>query len=193
MRNGVPLAPACRACLDAARRLHSTAEVTELIADTVQRGLCTPAQLAQELQLGNQRGSATPRQILADVAEGIRSTAERDAKRLLARSGLPEPWRNAKVYDAQGRLLGISDVWFDEVALTWEINSYAWHLSPAAYAREVKRTAAMAGAGVWVVPVLPTALRDDPTGSLADLCSGYDAAAKRPRPDVRAVRTTAGA
>jgi hypothetical protein len=98
--------------------------------------------------------------------------------------------RNAKVYDAEGRLLGISDVWFDEVALTWEINSYAWHLSPAAYAREIKRTATMAGAGVWVVPVLPTALRDDPEDSLADLCNGYRAAAERPRPPVRAVRST---
>jgi hypothetical protein len=193
VKGGVPLAPACRACLDAARRLHSAAEVTELIADTVQSGLSNPAQLAQELQLGSQRGSATPRQVLADVAEGIRSTAERDAMRLLARSGLPEPWRNVAVYDAEGHFLGISDVWFDEVALTWEINSYAWHLNPAAYAREIKRTATMAGAGVWVVPVLPTGLRDDPTGSLTDLCSAYGEAAKRPRPNVRAVRTTAAA
>ncbi len=34
-------------------------------------------------------GSATPRRVLVDVSEGIRSTAERDAKRLVARSGLP--------------------------------------------------------------------------------------------------------
>jgi hypothetical protein len=190
VKGGVPLAPAARSCLDAVRRLHSTAETTEVLADVVQRGLCTPAQLATELRLGSQRGSATPRRVLADIADGVRSAAERDAKRLFARSGLPEPWRNAKFYDAEGRLLGISDVWFDEVALTWEINSYAWHLSPAAYAREIKRTATMAGAGVWVVPVLPTALRDDPEDSLADLCNGYRAAAERPRPPVRAVRST---
>ena len=29
--------------------------------------------------------------------------------------------------DAGGRLLWISDAWFDDVALTLEINSYAWH------------------------------------------------------------------
>jgi len=49
-RDRVPLAPAARACLDAGRRLHAGAEITELIADAVQRGLCTPAQLAAELE-----------------------------------------------------------------------------------------------------------------------------------------------
>jgi hypothetical protein len=188
VRDGVPLAPACRACLDGARRLHSAAEITELIADAVQRRLCTPAQLATELREGSQRGSATPRRVLADVADGVRSTAERDAKRLLAGSGLPDPWWNVEVYDARGRFLGISDAWFDEVALTWEINSYAWHLNPQAYAREVKRTAEMAATGVVVVPVLPTALRDDSADSLSDLEAAYEAAARRPRPTVRAVR-----
>jgi hypothetical protein len=193
LRDDLPLAPVPRACLDAVRRLHSAAEITELIADAVQRRLCTPAQLAGELRLGSQRGSATPRRVLADVADGVRSTAERDAKRLLARSGLPEPWRNAEVRDVHGRLLGISDVWFDDVALTWEINSYAWHLNPQAYAAEVKRTATMAAAGIAVVPVLPTALRDDPVGSIADLVAAHRAAANRTRPAVRAVRLTAAA
>ena len=113
--------------------------------------LCTPAQLAAELREGSQRGSATPRRVLADVADGVRSTAERDAKRLLAQSGLPEPWWNAEVRDQRGRLLGIADAWFDEVALAWEINSYAYHLLPQDYAREVKRTAEMAAAGVIVL------------------------------------------
>jgi hypothetical protein len=191
VRDGVPLAPVARACLDAARRLHSAAEVTELIADTVQRRLCTPAQLAGELREGSQRGSATPRRVLADVSDGVRSTAERDARRLLARSGLPEPWWNAEVCDSTGRRLGFADAWFDEVALTWEINSYAWHLLPQYYAREVKRSAAMAAVGIAVVPVLPAALHDDPAGSLADLVAAYRAAAARPRPPVRAIRAAA--
>jgi hypothetical protein len=188
IREGVPLAPVPRACLDGARRLHRAAEITELIADTVQRGLCTPAQLATELQEGSQRGSAMPRRVLADIADGVRSTAERDAKRLVARSGLPAPWWNVPVYDDRGRLLGIADGWFDEVALAWEINSYAWHLLPRYYANEVKRTAGLTAAGVAVLPVLPTSLRDDGDGCLAELEAAYAAAARRPRPPVRAVR-----
>ncbi len=127
----------------------------------MQRRLCTPAQLAAELREGSQRGSATPRRVLVDVSEGIRSTAERDAKRLVARSGLPAPWWNVAVYDERGRLLGIADAWFDEVALAWEINSYAWHLNPESYAREITRTADMTAANVVVLPVLPTALHRD--------------------------------
>jgi len=190
VRDAVPVAPAFRACLDGARRLHSTAEITELIADAVQRGLCMPAQLAAELREGSQRGSAAPRRVLADISAGVRSTAERDAKRLLRRSGLPEPWWNVAVHDARGRLLGVSDAWFDEVALTWEINSVAWHLRPEDYAREVSRTADMTAANVMVLPVLPSALHRDPDGSMATLVAAYRAATLRPRPPVRAVRRT---
>jgi hypothetical protein len=188
LREGVPLAPVPRACLDAARRLRSAAELTELIADTVQRQLCTPAHLAAELREGSQRGSAMPRRVLADVAAGVRSTAERDAKRLLARSTLPEPWWNVEVRTLGGRLLGIADAWFDEVALAWEINSYAWHLLPQYYTREVKRTAGLTAEGVTVLPVLPTSLRDDGDRSLSELEAAYTAAGRRPRPPVVAIR-----
>ena len=41
VRGGVPLAPVPRAVIDAARRLRDAREITELIADPVQRGLCT--------------------------------------------------------------------------------------------------------------------------------------------------------
>jgi hypothetical protein len=73
-----------------------------------------------------------PRWVLAEVGAGLRSAAERDAKPLWRRSRLPQPWWSVPVHDAHGRLLGIADAWFDDVALAWEINSYAWHLSPEA-------------------------------------------------------------
>jgi hypothetical protein len=38
--DGVPLAPPARACIDTARRLSDPREVTELLGDAVQRGLC---------------------------------------------------------------------------------------------------------------------------------------------------------
>lgn len=129
-----------------------------------------------------------PRRVLADVADGVRSTAERDAKRLLAGSNLPEPWWNVEIWALGGRLLGIADAWFDDVGLTWDINSYAWHLLPRYYAHEVKRTATLTAEGVVVVPVLPTALHRDGPGCLADPEAAHAAAARRPRPPVIAVR-----
>ena len=37
--------------------------------------------------------------------------------------------------------------WWDDIALAWEINSFAWHLAPEDYAREQARTARFTGRG----------------------------------------------
>src|SRR4029079_11075840 len=100
-------------------------------------------------------GTAVPRSVLREVSAGVRSAAERTAKAVWRRSGLPEPWWHAAVYDAGGRLLGIADAWWDDVALAWEINSVAWHLAPGDYAREQARTARCTAAGIPVRPTLP--------------------------------------
>ncbi len=188
VRDGLPLAPVPRAVVDAVRRMRDARDVTEMLADPVQRGLCTVAQLSAELAECNRRGSATPRRVLTAVSTGIRSAAERDAQRLWRRSGLPEPWWNAAVFDSRGTLLGIADAWFDEIAFAWEINSYMWHLNPEAYAREQEKTALFTAAGIPVLPTQPTRLHAAPDDVLRELCSAYQHAALRPRPPVRAVR-----
>jgi len=187
-RGGVPLAPVPRAVIDAARRLRDAREITELLADPVQRGLCTAAQLCTELGECGRRGSATPRRVIREVSAGIRSAAEADAKRLWRASGLPEPWWNVPVYDASGTFLGTADGWFDEVALVWEINSLAWHLNPIDYEREQERIARFVAAGVPVLPTQPVRLRSDERAVRHELCGAYDHAAARPRPAVRAIR-----
>ena len=189
LRSGLPFAPPGRATVDAGRRISAPAEVTELMADAVQRGLCTVRELAVEVDDAQRRGTAVPRRILRDVQDGVRSAAERDAKKLWARSGLPEPWWNARVYDAQGRLLGIADAWFDDVALAWEINSVEWHLGPKEYAHEQERTALFTAAGALVLPTQPRRLRNEPRPVLGELCGAYTHAATRPRPALRAERT----
>lgn len=187
VRAGIPLAPVARAVIDAARRLRSEREIAELVADAVQHRRCTVDQLAAELRACASRGSATPRRVLRGVSAGARSAAELDAQKLVRRSGLPEPWWNATVYDADGTLLGIADAWWDGVGLAWEINSFEWHLSPAAYARETEKDARFSAAGVPVLPTMPKRLRTDPDGVLAELRSAYAHAAARPRPAVYAV------
>lgn len=188
VRAGVPLAPVPRAVIDAARRLRSSRDIAELLADPVQRGLCTVTQLGLELGECGRRGTATPRRVLREVSAGVRSAAEVDAKRLWRRSGLPEPWWNARVHDLDGRLLGVADAWFDGVALVWEINSLEWHLDPTAYRREQERTARFAAAGIPVLPTQPTRLRSDARTVLAELRDAYGHAAARPRPAVQASR-----
>ena len=183
-----------RACLDGARRLRSAAEITELIADTVQRAPLHAGAAGAELRDGSQRGSAMPRRVLADVSEGIRSTAERDAKRLLRAQ---QPAR--AVVERRGArprqrptCSGYRDAWFDEVALTWEINSYAWHLLPQYYANEVKRTAGLTAGGRVVFPCFR---RPCATTRAADAWPELDRRPTR-RPNVvpvlRSLRSAAG-
>jgi hypothetical protein len=184
---GLPCAPVPRACLDAARRIRDSRAVIELLADAVQRGFCTVGDLESELRQSARRGSAVPRAVLKDVASGVRSAAERDAKRLWERTGLPEPWWNARVFDSRGRLLGVVDAWWDEPALAWEIDSVEFHLSPADYARTTARAARFVAAGVVLVPTLPSRLRRDPAGVIGELQAAYRNAARRSRPRLRAV------
>jgi hypothetical protein len=197
LRRGVPLAPVPRAVVDGARRLASPREITELLADAVQRGLCTVNQLGFEVEAAQRRGTAIPRAVLRDVSIGIRSAAEGDAKAVWRRSGLPEPWWNAAVYTEGGRLLGIADAWWDDVAMAWEINSVTWHLRPEDYAREQARSALFAAAGVPVLPTTPRRLTSDVAAVLQELQGIYRHAASRRRPPARAVhdpgRIAAGA
>lgn len=186
VREGYPLAPPARAVIDAARRLRSRREITELVSDAVQRRLCTVTQLSIELSEGGRRGSSTPRTVLEDVRAGVLSAAEADAKKLWRSSGLPEPWWNARVYGVDGGLLGIADAWWDDVCLAWEINSFEWHLAPEDYAREQEKRARFAAAGVNVLPTLPRRMRTHRNEVLEELRRAYQAAAAHPRPNVRA-------
>ena len=190
VRQRIPLVPPARACADAARSLGSPRDVTELFSDAVQRGLCTVRDLATEVDAAQRRGTAVPRRVLQEVSDGVRSAAEADAKRLWARSGLPEPWWNAPVHDARGTLLGIADAWFDEVALAWEINSLQWHLGPEGYTREQERTARFVAAGIPVLPTQPSRLRLAPRAVLDELRAAHAQAACRPRPAVSAHRAS---
>ncbi len=187
-RRGVPLAPVARAVVDAARRLGDPREVVELLADAVQRGLCTVVDLCTEVEAAQRQGTAVPRALLRDVSAGARSAAESDARRLWRSTGLPEPWWNAPVHLLDGTPLGIADAWWDDVALAWEINSFTWHLSPEHYAREQAKSARFTAAGVPVLPTIPTRLRDERGTVIDELRSAYGEAARRPRPGVRALR-----
>src|SRR4051794_3063268 len=189
-RTGVPLAPLVRACTDASRRIRSAAEVTELLSEPVQRRLCTVSSLWTELSSGSRRGTAVPRAVLADVADGVRSAAERAAKQLWSSAGLPEAWWNAEVCGADGRSLGIADCWLDDVAMVWEIESSEWHFSPADHDYTVRRAAQFTAAGAVYIASKPKMVLNDRAAVAATLLATYAQARARPRPPLRATRAS---
>lgn len=184
VRNGVPLAPVVRACTDAVRRMTAAGDITELLSDAVQRRLCTVADLAVDLDAGSRRGTAMPRLVLRELAEGVRSAAERDARRLWMASGLPDAEWNVPIHDADGRFLGIADCWLDDVAMAWEIESSEWHLSPDDHSRTVERAAEFVAAGVVYTASKPSQVRDDRHAVATRLHATYRHAKARPRPPV---------
>jgi hypothetical protein len=188
-RGGVDLAPLPRACLDAARRLRHAGDVTELLAEPVQRGMCTVSALGTELAAGSRRGTARPRAVLADMSDGVRSAAERAAMELWRTIGLPQPVWNCPVQTADGQFLGIADCWLDDVAMVWEIESTEWHLSPIDHDRTVQRAAGFTAAGAVYVATKPSRVLRDPVGVASMLRRAYEQAAARPRPRLVALHT----
>ncbi len=182
-----PLAPVARAVLDFGRRSHERGVVRAALAEAVQRGHCSAAELAVELAAGSTRGSAVPRAVLEEIADGVRSPAEAEARALVRGSALPAPLWNPRLHDATGRFIATPDAWFDDVALAWEIDSREWHLGPDDYAATLDRRNRLMAAGAVVVHHLPSDIRQRPAQVLADLRTNHARAALRPRPPLHAV------
>jgi hypothetical protein len=191
IRSGVPLAPPARACIDAARRLRTDGEIAELLSDAVQSRLCTVAELNQELEASSRRHTALPRRVLRAIAEGVRSAAEIDAKRLWRSTRLPEPMWNADIYTEHGIFLGTADCWLDDVAMVWEIESSEWHMSPEDHDRTVERAARFTAAGAVYTATKPKRIRTDRAEVARRLKATYAQAKNRPRPALYAVPSSA--
>lgn len=193
LRDGIPLAPLTRCCVDAARRLRREGDVAELLSDAVQRGLCTVAQLARELDAGSRRHTAMPRRVLRGLSDGVRSAAELAARRLWPATGLPDPWWNVHIHEADGTFVGVADCWLDDVAMVWEIESTEWHMSPEDHDRTVERAARFVAAGAVYVASKPRRIRTRRSEIVQMLRDTRHHAANRPRPALVATRPDATA
>lgn len=185
-----PAAPLPRAALDFARRSGDRDQVRATIAEVVQRGYCCPVDLVSELAAGSGRGTALPRAVLQEISDGVRSVAEANARKVAQRSGLAPPMWNARLFDTEGRFIGMPDAWFDDVGLVWEIDSYEYHLSPVDYARTLDRRSALMAEGIVVMHTQPSKLDSREAKVLDELCRTHGQAALRPRPPIVAVPAT---
>jgi hypothetical protein len=183
---GFPVAPVSRALIDGVRRMRDIDQIRAILAEAVQRRVLNATDLQTELDAGSRRGTAIPRMVLRELADGVWSPAESWARRIIQHSRLPAPRWNVGVYSESGQFLGIPDAWFDDVALAWEIDSYEFHLSPQSYARTLAKHARFTAAGIVVLHTLPSRLRTEPLVVRAELEASYEQAARRPRPAVGA-------
>lgn len=151
---------AARAVADAVRGLTELRDVRAVVADSVQRGWCRVAELADELRLGPVAGSALFRQVLGEVADGVRSIAEGEFRDLVKRAGLPMPMFNARLY-AGPTFIAIADAWWPGAGVAAEVDSRQWHLSPEDWERTLRRHARMTAHGILVLHFTPKQIRTE--------------------------------
>jgi hypothetical protein len=156
----VRYAPVERAIIDAARMLNDMSDVRALVAAGVQRGKVRVSQLVRELAAGPVSGSARLRVALAEVAEGVRSSAEADLRTIIKRAHLPEPLYNATLYVGE-QFLAVPDVWWPDYGVAAEVDSREWHLSPEDWAKTLARHDRMTAAGILVLHFPPSRLRKE--------------------------------
>jgi very-short-patch-repair endonuclease len=160
-RMGVPLAPVARAVADYVLELRHVERVQAVVAEAIQRQLCTVAELTTELESGPRRGSRLFREALGDVGYGARSVPEARAGRLLRRTGLTGFEQNVEIL-VRGRRFVADFLWRDLRAVL-EIDSTEYHLSPRDHEATLERDQLMQAGGYAVLHVKPSQLRDPVT------------------------------
>ena len=150
----VRLALVPRAVADTVRQPTELRDVRAVVADAVQLGRCTVGQLAEELRTGPVKGSAMFRSVLAEVADGTRSTAEGDLRNVIRTARLPKPLFNPSLYDGDV-FLGKPDAWWPDAGVAGEVDSREWHLSPEDWDRTRRRHDRMAAVGIIVLHFSP--------------------------------------
>lgn len=181
----VAYVPLDRAITDTARMLTDIVAVRAVVAGAVQRRQVQLWQLTRELEAGPTRGSALLRRALAEVSDGVRSTAESDLLHLIRRAKLPEPLYNPRLYVGH-EFLAAPDAWWPQFGVAVEVDSKAWHLSPADWERTLERHARMTAQGILVLHFPPGRLRKDRRAVVNETRSALDRS-RGPLPHIRTV------
>jgi hypothetical protein len=182
----VRLVLAPRAVADTVRQLTELRDVRAVVADAVQLGRCTVGQLAEELRIGPVKGSAMFRSVLAEVADGIRSTAEGDLRDVVRTARLPTPLFNPSLYDGDV-FLGKPDAWWPDAGVAGEVDSREWHLSPEDWDRTRRRHDRMAAAGVILLHFSPAQIRREPAAVAQMIKGALERGLTRPALPIRTI------
>lgn len=169
LRDGVRLAGADRALVDAGRYAELTA--TELRAATIaalQQHLSAPPRLAGELTAGPRNGTREIRRGLADFTSGAWSLPEARLAALL-RGGRPKLdfLANPRLLSPEGALIGIPDCYLPAFGIVIQVHSHTHHAGTDGTGRDrweatVEWDSDYTAHGLVVVGVAPTTLQDRP-------------------------------
>ncbi|RKT56902.1 hypothetical protein [Saccharothrix australiensis] len=166
LRKGFLTAPLARAAVDAARASPDEEAARAVLTGAVCRGGVRVAELAR----AQSRDAEPVKQILRELAEGVRSVPQAWARAVLADLPLPPPRWNVEVRTPEGVPLGRADAWWARLGLAWQLSSHPDHRLTAA--------------GVVVLRTTPQELRHAPHTVAQALSEAATQAQSRPRPPV---------
>ncbi|ROP40865.1 hypothetical protein [Saccharothrix texasensis] len=168
LRRGFLTAPLARAAVDTAKSLHQRDDLRAVLTEVMRHGGVPVA----ELRAGLARSSEQARQVLSELADGVRSVPQAWARAVLDDLPLPPPAWGVPLASAEGRPLGIADAWWPDLALAWQFTTA--HPRPDL----------LKAAGVIVLHTTPTRLRQSPTAVAQDLLRAATQATTRPTPHI---------
>ncbi len=158
-----------RALADLAPREGGGRRFRALCAEAVQRRHCELGELLDQLLARPEAGElAGVARVVEELTAGVRSVVEAEARDAVRGAGLPEPLWNPVLF-LDGRFLAVPDAYWPQSCVALEIDSRAWHLSPADHERSLTRANRLTAAGLPVVRTTPAQLRRDPGPVLHEL------------------------
>ena len=161
-------AEAQRAVADAARSMRRLSDVRTVVGSAVQQYLCTVGQLTDELR--PDRRDRLLRSVIAEVADGIRTAPEGELRQLMRGSGLPQPLYNPSLFIGDS-FLAKPDAWWQEAGVAAEMDSKEFHLLPEDWNKTMARGRRMTAAGIAVLHISPSQLREQPQQILAEIAA----------------------
>ncbi len=179
-RDGLELAPAERAVIDAARELSNLRDVRGVVLGAVADRWATPADLRVVLDGTARNGSGLVRRALTDADRGCASPPEAELVDALIGCGRPFYVNPQLLVD--GALLGSPDVWFPDCGLGGEVDSAERHGSDGDVENTYDRHERMSARGIELAHVSVRRIRRDATEAAAWLLGRAAAAVQTASP-----------
>lgn len=135
-----------------------------MVADAVQSRLCSVSEVQDALDASARQRTALAREVVAEVAAGVRSAAEARVRAVFTKHHVLQPNWNWGLYTADGAHLLTPDGWWDGIGCALQIDSMTWHLLPALYKRTQQVQRLMSVHDIPFLPVAPADVFADEVG-----------------------------
>lgn len=162
-----------RAIADYARWRRDLPSLRAVTAEAVQAGLCSVAQLRQELADGEVQYRRSLERVVEELEAGVRSAPEAELRDLVCTSAvLPVGSFNHDVH-LDGHWLFTPDLWYTDAQLAVEVDSREFHAHPVGWQHTLDRHNSVEQHGIAVIHLTPTRLRRNPQASLRTIENAY--------------------